>query len=239
MTDIPEEQRQWSQKKGKYPNLKDDPPLVNLNLDSQGIYQEGSEGYPVYPHIEDLIKVLTEPLSAGIFTLNANSDYPYPKLNHLENLIPVLTEPLPAGIFRSTPSNNYPHFVHTEDLIPVLTKPYPEGIFISNKEEVYPFMTHIDNVIPILTKPYPEGIFIGDSERSYPYMTHLNLVPLGICYFTENLSEIDIPSTMETISNYSFFGTSITEIELPEGCTFYRHSFPENTNIKEVNENGQ
>ena len=268
MAEIPIEDRQWNQKQGEYPTLKNGHELLDLNLDAKGLFQIEGNDYPVFPHLKELVNVLTEPLPSGVFTLNANDDYPYPKFNHLETLIPVLSEPLPAGIFILNTDEDYPKFTHLETLVPVLsdplptgiftlntvsypkfdhletlipilTKPYPQGIFISDDENDYPFMTHINDVIPILTKPYPEGIFIGDSEHSYPYMTHLNLVPLGICYFTENLSEVDIPSTMETISNYSFFGTSITEIELPEGCTFYRHSFPENTSIKEVSENGQ
>lgn len=223
------EDKQWVQYKNFYPILKNDPTLVELTLDSKGVFQTDKNSYPVYPHLESLIPVLTEPLPAGIFTLNPESDYPYPLLPHLESLIPVLTKPLPAGIFQI--EDSYPIFPHTESLIPVLTRPYPSGIFIDNEETEYPFMDHINTLIPILTKPYPAGIFISDSEEQYPFMAHLNLVPIGICYYTENLEEVEIPSTMEAISDYSFLKTSIVEVVLPENCLFYKTSFPEDIKI--------
>lgn len=225
----PEEQREWNHKKGEYPVLKNDPYLIEEDLTNPGVYQKGKDNYPVFSHLENLINVLTSPLPSGIFTQNTSSDYPYPILKHLEPVLPVLTKPLPAGIFRSTDS--YPFFPHLEPVLPVLSHPYPVGIFIDNDESDYPFMSHIDDVIPVFTRPYPEGIFIGNSDEPYPFMTHLKPIPIGICYHTDNLSEVSTPPTLDWISDYDFLETSIIEITIPENCIFYTYSFPENTQI--------
>lgn len=199
-----EEEKAFVQKTNDYPTLKNEEPLVEVLVSNlpKGLFQQTEDSYPIFTHLENLIEVLNEPLPSGIFTIDTESNYPYPVLKHLENLIPVLKSPLPLGIFRIEDTDPAPIFPHLEPVLPVLTRPYPAGIFISNEEDPYPFMTGINE-----------------------------LVPLGICYFASNLSDLTIGADVKEITDTSFDMTNVREVTIPKDCVFYRNSFPKDCQI--------
>lgn len=50
---------------------------------------------------------------------------------------------------------------------------------------------------------------------------------LGAFSGCTNLTRVDIPEGVETIGRYSFYQTALTEVTLPDNCTYYATSFPE------------
>lgn len=53
-----------------------------------------------------------------------------------------------------------------------------------------------------------------------------------------SLSSVKFPSTLNSIGMYSFADTALTEVTLPENCTYYKTSFPEGCKIKGGKLNG-
>lgn len=76
--------------------------------------------------------------------------------------------------------------------------------------------------------PYPYGKWYRDSDGTLKTrgLPDPLINDLGAFSGVETLMEVRIPETVRSIGRYSFHGTSLTEVELPENCTYYSTSFP-------------
>lgn len=78
------------------------------------------------------------------------------------------------------------------------------------------------------SQPYPYGKWYRENgvfkTRGMPDPLINDLGAFSGC---TNLTRVDIPETVETIGRYSFYQTALTEVTLPDNCTYYATSFPE------------
>lgn len=81
-------------------------------------------------------------------------------------------------------------------------------------------------------QPYPYGKWYRENgvfkTRGLPDPL---INDLGAFSGVSTLREVVIPDTVESIGRYSFHGTSLREVELPENCTYYSTSFPPDCEI--------
>ena len=101
----------------------------------------------------------------------------------------------------------------------------------------YPYRREITNTAEF-RKPYTRALFSTDSETDYPVPSDEEPQKIGAFCHCSNLREVSIPSTVTSIGRYSFTYTSLTQVELPDGCTYYSTSFPKNCKIKGGKLNG-
>ena len=103
-----------------------------------------------------------------------------------------------------------------------------------------------ENSLPVKTV-FPELYTINDGpnslwkikEGAVPFKSLFEeLNPMGACRDAFNLSKVTFPSTLQSIGMYSFANTALTEVTLPENCTYYKTSFPEGCKIKGGKLNG-
>lgn len=77
-------------------------------------------------------------------------------------------------------------------------------------------------------KPYPYGKWYRDTDGTLKTrgLPDTLIDTQGAFSGVETLTEVYIPETVRRIGRYSFYGTSLTEVELPDECTYYSTSFP-------------
>lgn len=82
-------------------------------------------------------------------------------------------------------------------------------------------------------QPYPYGKWYRDSDGTLKTrgLPDTLVDTQGAFSGVETLTEVYIPETVQRIGRYSFYGTSLTEVELPEECTYYSTSFPPGCNV--------
>lgn len=81
--------------------------------------------------------------------------------------------------------------------------------------------------------PYPYGKWYRDSDGTLKTrgLPDALIDTQGAFSGVSTLREVVIPDTVESIGRYSFHGTSLREVELPENCTYYSTSFPPDCEI--------
>lgn len=80
-----------------------------------------------------------------------------------------------------------------------------------------------------LVPPYPASFWYLDTETN---KLNLALIPTftgGAFYGASKLKETSLPTTLTSIGRYSFAGTALTSVTIPNNqCTYYATSFPAN-----------
>ena len=76
---------------------------------------------------------------------------------------------------------------------------------------------------------YPASFWYLDTETN---KLNLALIPTftgGAFYGASKLKETSLPTTLTSIGRYSFAGTALTSVTIPNNqCTYYATSFPAN-----------
>lgn len=111
------------------------------------------------------------------------------------------------------------------------------GVVFENKGRGW----HLDQNTELVHLKLPEAYVMTDNPTSWKLDENGTLVtPLladaymnrqGAFSGCDTLEEVVIPSTCTSIGMWSFYGTSLTEVELPENCTYYATSFPSGCRI--------
>lgn len=100
---------------------------------------------------------------------------------------------------------------------------------------------HVDQNLELVHNDLPDAYVMNDNPTSWKLDENGTLVTLllpdvyvdrqGAFSGCNTLTGITIPATCTSIGMWSFYGTSLTEVELPENCTYYVTSFPEGCTI--------
>lgn len=154
--------------------------------------------------------------------LMKDGDYPY--IDGLPKEVLEIKQPYPYAIM-SQQNGEYPKYKHL-NTIP-LKSPYPAILFIQ-KDGDYPYIQGL-NLIP-LSSPYPVSIMI-QGEDMYPKFEKLNLVNAGAFSNSINLNSIKISKSLSYIGRYAFTNSSLTDVKLPEDCSYYSTSFPKDCKV--------
>lgn len=107
------------------------------------------------------------------------------------------------------------------------------GVVFENKGRGW----HVDQNDELVHDDLPDAYVMNDNPTSWKLDENGTLVTLllpdayvnrqGAFSGCVTLTDITIPDTCTSIGKWSFYGTSLTEVELPENCTYYATSFPE------------
>lgn len=185
-----------------------------------------SDSLPYQSNTHDLVDVLIQPYPEGFFASDRDS---LPTMDHVASTLDVLVEPYPVGVFTSD-GNTLPTMDHITSVVDVLVEPYPEGVFIAKSGEL-PTITSVSEVIPVFTQPYPEGL-CQHFPGKLPKYKHLERVKMGAFLNSTKLANVNIPSSVTSIGEYTFAGTAMSAVTIPSGCSYYTTSFPNMCDIE-------
>lgn len=105
--------------------------------------------------------------------------------------------------------------------------PYPSGVF--NSFDDYPEFSFWRPINEIPTHPFPSGIFTIYNDYPKYYFGREELF-FG-AFNSSPLKEIKGGNNLESIGKYSFRNTELTAVTLPQDCTYYNTSFPEDCTV--------
>lgn len=85
-----------------------------------------------------------------------------------------------------------------------------------------------------MSPPTPYAFFIQKEgvNNGFPYLNYPDCYDLGAFTNATSLVSVSFPSTLVSIGKFSFSNTALTEVTLPEKCTYYSTSFPKNCIVK-------
>ena len=89
-----------------------------------------------------------------------------------------------------------------------------------------------DNLPPaiegdIFVEPYPASLWALDDNDEIEMGLLPEPIELGAFYNAQNLSVVELPESLLSIGRYSFAGTALTKVIIPnDNCTYYSTSFP-------------
>lgn len=113
------------------------------------------------------------------------------------------------------------------DQLPLITEPLKNKGQFYDQTTAFPFYDL--TLAPCFSRPYPCGIYVVTDDTPF-----LELHPLGngICYNCENLSSITLPSSLQEVTSDSFLGTQLSEVSLPEDCSYSKKAFNKETTVR-------
>lgn len=133
-----------------------------------------------------------------------------------------------AYAMESGRNNGYPY----QDIVPALVEPlapeYPTIMFRCDGL-TYPALNV--PIIKVLSEPLPYAI-PTHHKGEYPQLFQNELVKMGTCLGCSNLKSVSIPASVRKITDYAFYGTKLKKVRIPNGCTYFEHSFPEACEIE-------
>lgn len=127
----------------------------------------------------------------------------------------------------------------TNTLHSAFEPPYPYVFWgVNSTEDDIVHQGQLDYHSPAFSSPFPY-VFWGVSATGDD-VVHAGAVEienLG-AFINSNLGKVVIPSSVQSIGEYSFSGTTLSVVTISEDCTYYPTSFPANCEVhfyEEVN----
>lgn len=112
----------------------------------------------------------------------------------------------------------------------LLEPPYPASFwycdFDLNRLNLGLVAVPIDS--DLLEYPYPASFWYCDLVENRDNNSVLpKEVPLGAFIGCDNLQEVKIARSLQTLGKWSFIETDLTSVTIPQNCTFFNTTFPE------------
>ena len=92
-------------------------------------------------------------------------------------------------------------------------------------------LTHSSLIAPIdgdvFVPPYPASFWRLDNNDILDLGLLPNSIELGAFAYCSSLNEVILPESLLSIGKYSFYGTALRSVTIPNSqCTYYATSFP-------------